>query len=83
MECVNCEKTTCCKHKVPWHYGQTCEKYEKNVQCPKCKITYTPVINYKCNYYTCSIISCQERFCRKKMWKKTNRLSCMLLSRRM
>ncbi|CAG8629087.1 15928_t:CDS:2, partial [Gigaspora rosea] len=47
MECVNCEKMTCCKHKVPWHYGQTCEEYEKNVQCPKCKIAYTPVLAYK------------------------------------
>ncbi|CAG8475511.1 5960_t:CDS:2, partial [Dentiscutata heterogama] len=65
MECTSCKRMTCCKHKIPWHYGQKCDQYDKNRYCSGCGFPFQPTNDGNtCNIVNCPFNGCNQIICR-------------------
>ncbi|CAG8787110.1 2910_t:CDS:2, partial [Dentiscutata erythropus] len=62
---ITAKKMTCCKHKIPWHYGQMCDEYDKNIYCSGCGFPFQPTNDGRtCNNVYCPFNGCNQKICR-------------------
>lgn len=73
VNCMKCHKSTCFRHKVPWHNNMTCQEYEMQREkdsdryinnyakvCPLCKAPIQKENEKDCDRMECV---CGHRFC--------------------